>query len=131
MVRSTSKGCWPSSTLRTKTGLVAALFTLTDAFVRVALTLPVIAGSALTATGALIFALTVPVTGRGVFVTVTGIAGVGGAAAMGTRLGLAPTVPVVITTATPARTNRPSAIEILFFSGYIVLPPSKFCDDWT
>jgi hypothetical protein len=68
-------------------------------------------------------------TGNGLFVTVTGIAGVGGAAAMGAKVGLAPTVPVVITTATAARTSRPRAIEILFFSGYIVLPPSKFSDD--
>jgi hypothetical protein len=71
-------------------------------------------------------AFTVPVTASGVFVTVTGMEGVGGAAASGTRLGLAPTVPVVMTTATAARTSKPSAIEILFFSGYIVFPPSSF-----
>src|SRR5258708_34695045 len=56
-------------------------------------------------------------TASGVFVTFTGMLGVGGAAASGTRLGLAPTVPVVIKTATVARTTRPKASERLLLSG--------------
>src|SRR5580765_1028532 len=98
----------------TYTGAVAELFTFT---VGVPLMLTV---------GVPMLAFTVPVTGSGVFVTLTGMEGVGGAAASGTRLGLAPTVPVVMTTATAASTSRPRAIEILFFSGYIDFPPSSF-----
>jgi hypothetical protein len=69
---------------------------------------------------------TFPLTGTELLVTVTGILGVGGAAAIGTRLGLAPTVPVPIRTATIPSTARPIDNDRIFFSGYIVSPPSSF-----
>jgi len=92
-----------------KRGPVGGLLTVREGFEMVALTLglPLIA--------------TVPVTGNGVFVTATGMEGVGGAAATEFKRGLAPTVPVPSRTAKVPSSTSPIHNDKVFFSGFMVV----------
>src|SRR5580700_45630 len=90
-------------------GALAAFPTVREGLVMFAFTLPP--------------TVTVPLTGKGVFTTLTGTLGGSGAAATVLRRGLAPTVPVVMNTATAARPKRAMHSERIFFGEYIVFPP--------